>query len=201
MIDHIATNRPELASDSGVIPCGISDHDVVYTVRKTKLPKVKLQPKILTTRNFKNFDQEQFRTEVDNIPFDTIRDVSSDVNELWQTWYRLDFFLAILNKYSQTVTLQIRGKTAYVKSEIRKVIKQRDFLPFKLVTPIQVYDILKKLLNSKATDVQEIPNKILKACSNIKIMPCVEGDRSDCQPETSSIARSRRLRAMVVVEG
>ena len=35
----------------------------------------------------------------------------------------------------------------------------------------------------------------------IKIMPCVEGDRSDCQPEESSIARSRRLRAMVVVEG
>ena len=39
------------------------------------------------------------------------------------------------------------------------------------------------------------------ACNNIKIMPCVEGDRSDCQPEASSIARSRRLRAMVVVEG
>ena len=35
----------------------------------------------------------------------------------------------------------------------------------------------------------------------IKIMPCVEGDRSDCQPEASSTARSRRLRAMVVVEG
>ena len=37
--------------------------------------------------------------------------------------------------------------------------------------------------------------------NNIKIMPCVEGDRSDCQPEASSIARSRKLRAMVVVEG
>ena len=30
--------------------------------------------------------------------------------------------------------------------------------------------------------------------TNIKIMPCVEGDRSDCQPEASSIARSRRLK-------
>ena len=35
----------------------------------------------------------------------------------------------------------------------------------------------------------------------IKIIPCVEGDISNCQPEGSSIARSRRLRAMVVVEG
>ena len=41
----------------------------------------------------------------------------------------------------------------------------------------------------------------LKSDNNIKIMPCVEGDRSDCQPEESSIARSRRLRAMVVVKG
>ena len=32
-------------------------------------------------------------------------------------------------------------------------------------------------------------------------MPCVEGDRSDCQPKASSTARSRRLRAMVAVEG
>ena len=35
----------------------------------------------------------------------------------------------------------------------------------------------------------------------IKMMPCVEDDRSDCQPEGSSIARSRGLRAVVVVEG
>ena len=32
----------------------------------------------------------------------------------------------------------------------------------------------------------------------IKIMSCVEGDRSGCQPEANSIARSQR--AMMVVE-
>ena len=37
--------------------------------------------------------------------------------------------------------------------------------------------------------------------NNIKIMLCVEGERSVCQPKASSIARSRRLRAVVVVEG
>ena len=34
--------------------------------------------------------------------------------------------------------------------------------------------------------------------SIIKIMPCVEGDRSDCQLEANSFARSRRLRSMTV---
>ena len=44
-------------------------------------------------------------------------------------------------------------------------------------------------------------DKLEERFNNIKIMPYVEGDRSDCQPEASSIARSRRLRAVVVVEG
>ena len=29
LIDHIASNRPECVSKSSVIPCGISDHDIV----------------------------------------------------------------------------------------------------------------------------------------------------------------------------
>ena len=32
-------------------------------------------------------------------------------------------------------------------------------------------------------------------------MPRAEGDRSDYQPEASSIAQSQKLRAMVVVKG
>ena len=35
--------------------------------------------------------------------------------------------------------------------------------------------------------------------SIIKIMPCVEGDRSDCQPEANSTARRQKLRAEVVL--
>ena len=38
-----------------------------------------------------------------------------------------------------------------------------------------------------------IHRQIGQLSSIIKIMPCVEGDRSDCQPEASFIARSRRL--------
>ena len=36
---------------------------------------------------------------------------------------------------------------------------------------------------------------------NIRIMPFVEGDRSDCQPEANSIAQGRKLRVVVVVKG
>ena len=29
LIDHIITNKPDIAGQSGVIPCGISDHDLI----------------------------------------------------------------------------------------------------------------------------------------------------------------------------
>ena len=33
LIDHAVTNRPFQILDSGVIPCGISDHDIIYVLR------------------------------------------------------------------------------------------------------------------------------------------------------------------------
>ena len=40
LIDHAITNRPDLMSGSGVIPCGISDHDVIYIIRTARSPKI-----------------------------------------------------------------------------------------------------------------------------------------------------------------
>ena len=38
LIDHIVTNKPDRVAGSGVIPCGISDHDFIYIIRHVKLP-------------------------------------------------------------------------------------------------------------------------------------------------------------------
>ena len=40
--------------------------------------------------------------------------------------------------------------------------------------------------------------RILNQSTVIKVMFCVEGNRSDCKPETNSIAHSRSLSAVVV---
>ena len=41
IIDHVVANKLGHIATSGVIPCGISDHDVTYAVRSLKLPKRK----------------------------------------------------------------------------------------------------------------------------------------------------------------
>ena len=65
IIDHIITNRTDLVSSSGIIYCGISDHDVVIMQKKMRRPKLKLQPKTISVRTFKHFDRAEFLDDVD----------------------------------------------------------------------------------------------------------------------------------------
>ena len=52
LIDHIVTNTPEKISDSGVIHTGISDHSLVFVIRKISV--IDKQENILEIRNMKN---------------------------------------------------------------------------------------------------------------------------------------------------
>ena len=46
IIDHISTNKPDRVLPSGIIPCGISDHDSVFLVRGLRLPQFKSTSKM-----------------------------------------------------------------------------------------------------------------------------------------------------------
>ena len=50
-IDHILTNKLDTVSQSEVIPCGISDHDIVFMIKNMRVLKPKRPPKSLTVRN------------------------------------------------------------------------------------------------------------------------------------------------------
>ena len=54
VIDHIITNRPASVSKSGVLPCGISDHDAVFMIKRLRLPKLKAHQNILMSENIKS---------------------------------------------------------------------------------------------------------------------------------------------------
>jgi hypothetical protein len=60
LIDLFFTNRRESISQSGVIHLGLSDHSMIYAVRKFIVPKS--DPKIKIIRNFKNFNANDFLT-------------------------------------------------------------------------------------------------------------------------------------------
>ena len=55
---YIVTNKKDNVADSGIIPCGIGDHDLVYIIRHARLPKIKKDPKIVTVRSTKNLNND-----------------------------------------------------------------------------------------------------------------------------------------------
>ena len=126
VIDHI-TNRLAFVSKSGVLSCGISDHDAALMIKRMRLPKLKAPPKHLNVRNYKKFDLKAFKKDMINVPFDEIKYISSDANEMWNLWKR--FFLDILNKHAPITNIQGKGsKIPYVTSELKAMIRQRDYL-------------------------------------------------------------------------
>ena len=62
LIDHIVTNTPEKISDSRVIHTGLSDHSLVFAIRKISV--IKKQEHTVEIRNMKNFNEEKFIAEL-----------------------------------------------------------------------------------------------------------------------------------------
>ena len=66
-------------SASGVIPVSISDHYLVYGIRKHLAFKGK--PRLIETRNMKTYDSDLFISELRNVPWDLI-ETCEDPNNL-----------------------------------------------------------------------------------------------------------------------
>ena len=119
LIDHIITNKPDIVGQSRVIPCGISDHDLIFMTRKARLPKLKIPPRVVNARNHKKFDLKAFQLDIQHIPFDIIKTVSKDVNDIWLRWKT--FFLDILEKHTPTTEFRLKAnKIPYINAQANR---------------------------------------------------------------------------------
>ena len=61
------------------------------------------------------------------MPFDEIKNIARDANEMWTLWKA--FFLDILNKHAPITNILVKGnKIPYITSELKNMIRQRDYL-------------------------------------------------------------------------
>ena len=68
LTDHILSNSPEKVIQSGVIKVGLSDHELVYTSRKTSLLKLNEHYEV-SFRSMKNYSDEIFVDKLRSIKF------------------------------------------------------------------------------------------------------------------------------------
>ena len=105
LIDHIVTNTPEKISDSGVIHTGISDHSLVFAIRKISV--IRKQENTVEIRNMKNFDEEKFVAELLKQHWEYVYFFAEDPNAMWEMWKKL--FLEVLDKHAPLQHKKIRS--------------------------------------------------------------------------------------------
>ena len=73
LLDLIVTNRPSVISHSGVLSCGLSDHDMVYCVQKLHCKKFPSEVKMFRTCT--NYNPQKFCNDLNDVNWESNIDV------------------------------------------------------------------------------------------------------------------------------
>ena len=126
IIDHIATTSARNIVESGVHQVSMSDHYMVFCVRKFQ-GAVEKDHKVITTRSMKNFDKDAFLADVADICWEHGLDETDDVNVLVTQWSTL--FSLIIDKHAPIKTLRVSERYCpWVNDDLKKLIRSRDKL-------------------------------------------------------------------------
>ena len=88
--DHIATTAPRNIPASAVHKVTMSDHNMLYCVRKFN-GNLKKDHKNIRTRIMKNFSEEAFLNDVASIDWEQVLGHSDDINVLVNNWSSIFF--------------------------------------------------------------------------------------------------------------
>ena len=123
LIDLLFTNDTRNIAQSGVIHIGLSDHSLIYVVRKFSIPK--RRQVIKQVRNLKHFSEKDFISDLQNIPWHEIESLK-DPNLAWKKWeYN---FNQVLNRHAPFTYKRTRSfSLPWLNSSIKKNMYVRDY--------------------------------------------------------------------------
>ena len=156
LIDLIFTNQESRVVSHGVIDCGISDHCLVYVVRKIAVP-TNNRHKYIATRSFKNFNSSFFIQELQSLPWGDIEFLDSP-DEMWDVWKQL--FTSVANKHAPLKTKRVRHKVSpWLTPDLKGMIIKRNNLKKKAVRSGDLndwneYKRLRNKTNNKLRDTK-----------------------------------------------
>ena len=117
-IDLILTNKPNLLFNTGTCETGISDyHHVIFTVFRSSF--VKLKPKIVKYRSYKDFTPDIFSSEL-----------SFNLNNFCNGNFSAfsSIFSSLLDRHAPMKTCYVRGNhKPHITKELRKAIMKRSY--------------------------------------------------------------------------
>ena len=125
LIDVILTNKPNRIVSSGVLHVSISDHSLIYTVRKISVP-TQNNHKYQSMRSFKKFNSDSFRNDLKNQSWNTLLMIN-DPNEMWKAWKEM--FLPVADKHAPLKLKRIKNKPSpWITTKVKNLMNKRDNL-------------------------------------------------------------------------
>ena len=124
LTDHFASDRPSHIIDSGVFTTGFSDHDLICGIRKIS-SRINLEPKIIKSRQLKNYDPERFIKELHTVDWESILQIN-DVNIM--SLQREREFIRVLDNHAPIRQRKVRNSYAhYIDMDFKHKMLLRDF--------------------------------------------------------------------------
>ena len=128
LLDVCITSCPEKIIHSDVFHVGLSDHSLVYAVRKiNSLPKCN-RTREIEVRNFKNFNSERFLEDLQAQPWAQLSFYEADVNAMWSCWKTM--FVEVLDSHAPIRSKRVRKRPSlpWLSKDIRDKMLERDRL-------------------------------------------------------------------------
>ena len=173
IIDHIATSCARNSIESGVYEVGMSDHYMVYCIRKFN-GAVERDHKIIKTRKMKNFNQDAFLSDVSNICWEHIASKTDDVNYSVCEWTNL--LSLTIEKHAPLRLIRVSEKCSpWINKELKTLMRTRDRLKkaaVKSKSPalMRSYRIVRNATNTLNTQLKKkhYNDKIIECKGDIK---------------------------------
>ena len=173
LIDHIATNLQRNILQSGVLKVSMSDHYIVYRIRKFN-GSLSRDHKTVKTRSMKKFSKSHFLTDISQICWDNIIMPCRNVEELVSKWASV--FSALIEKHAPYRELRVFEKYCpWVTPHLKNLIRKRDNLKraaikSKSTTLMTAYKNVRNQATSLNRELkkQHFAEKIAKERGNMK---------------------------------
>ena len=130
LIDLCITSAPAKVVNSRVMHLSISDHSLVYMIRKAHYARDGVRR--IEARTMKNFNSENFLRDLEQKNWSNIY-CSEDPNKMLETWKSM--LMETVNKHALLKVRRISNrKTPWIKNDLRREIFNRDYLKKKAVS-------------------------------------------------------------------
>ncbi len=123
-LDVILPNAPDNHVKSGVIPCTLGDHYMVYTI--VTYPQSKVPPRTVTCRDYKKFNVDAFLSDLNN-DLSKFLEQHVDVDTACSTWKVL--YWTYLKRHAPIREHRVKDRcNPWITREIMSLMYKRDYV-------------------------------------------------------------------------